>query len=99
MTPSVRLSPSALSEFLACRYLTWLEQERADGRIELVEIPRPDAELVRQRGRHEEAFIETLITGGRDLVRIEGADLAEKVAQHARGDVRRCRGDLPGGVR
>ena len=78
----MRLSPSALSEFLACRYLTWLEQERDAGRIELVEIPRPDAELVRQRGlRHEEAFRDTLIAAGRDLVRIEGADLAEKVAR------------------
>src|SRR5215216_4617381 len=77
----MRLSPSALNDFLACRYLTWLEQERDAGRIELVEIPRPDAELVRERGlRHEEAFREGLIAGGHKLVLIDGADLTEKVA-------------------
>ena len=81
-TPRMRLSPSALNDFLACRYLTWLEQERDAGRIDLVEIPRPDAELVRQRGlRHEEAFREALIADGHELVRIGGADLAEKVAR------------------
>ena len=78
----MHLSPSALNDFLACRYLTWLEQERDAGRIALVEIPRPDAELVRERGlRHEEAFRETLISAGHQLVRIDGVDLAEKIAR------------------
>jgi predicted RecB family nuclease len=78
----MRLSPSTLNDFLACRYLTWLEQEREAGRIELVEIPRPDADLVRERGlRHEEAFREGLIRDGRQLVDIDGADLAEKVGR------------------
>ena len=53
----MRLSPSALHDFLACRYLTWLEQEHQAGRLELVEIPRQDAEFVRERGvHHEEPF-------------------------------------------
>jgi uncharacterized protein len=78
----MRLSPSALNDFLACRYLTWLAQERDVGRIELVEIPRPDAELVRKRGlRHEEAVREALIASGRELVWIDGVNLVEKVAR------------------
>ena len=78
----MRLSPSALNDFLACRYLTWLEQERDGGRVELVDIPRPDAELVRERGmRHEKVFREALLADGRELAEIEGADLREKVAR------------------
>ncbi|HEV8053563.1 MAG TPA: hypothetical protein VGP30_01905, partial [Candidatus Limnocylindrales bacterium] len=58
----MRRSPSALNDFLACRYLTWLEAEREAGRIDYHEIPRPDAELVRERGlRHEDAFRRSLI--------------------------------------
>lgn len=61
----MRLSPSALNDFLACRYLTWLEQERDAGRMELINIPRPDAELLRERGiRHEEAFRDALVLMG-----------------------------------
>jgi predicted RecB family nuclease len=78
----VRSSPSALNDFLACRYLAWLEGERDAGRVELVEIPRPDAELVRDRGlRHEEAFRKTLVAAGRELRRIDGADITEKLAR------------------
>jgi uncharacterized protein len=78
----MRLSPSALNDFLACRYLTWLEQERDAGRMELINIPRPDAELVRERGiRHEEAFRDALLADGREFVEIDGLDLAEKVAR------------------
>ena len=76
----MRLSPSALHDFLACRYLTWLEQEHQAGRLELVEIPRQDAEFVRERAcatkRH---FRQELIGAGRQLARIDGADLAETV--------------------
>ena len=76
----MRLSPSTLNDFLACRYLTWLEQERDAGRLELVDIPRPDAQLVRERGmRHEEAFRRTLLASGCELVEIDGVDLHEKV--------------------
>ena len=76
----MRKSPSSLNDFLACHYLTFLEQEREAGRIELVRIPRPDAELVRERGRrHEEDFRELLVRSGRELVAIpENLSIAER---------------------
>ena len=52
------LSPSDLNNFLACAHRTWLDLEHARGGIELHRVPRPDAELVAERGRqHEAAYL------------------------------------------
>jgi hypothetical protein len=48
------LSPSNLNNFLACRRRTALDLRLAHGEIELERIPRPDAELVAERGREHE---------------------------------------------
>ena len=65
------LSPSRLNDFLGCEYRTWLDLERAAGRITLEEIPRPDFDLLKERGlAHEEAFLEDLRSEGRDIAEI-----------------------------
>ena len=65
------LSPSDLSNFLACEHRTALDLARARGEILLDRVPRPDAELIAERGReHERAHLEQLEAEGRDVVRI-----------------------------
>lgn len=67
-----RLSPSRMNDFLGCEYRTWLDLERGKGRVKLVEIPRPDAELLKQRGiAHEQRFLDELIAAGRDVLRLD----------------------------
>jgi len=62
------LSPSDLNTFLACEHATGLELRRARGEIRLDKAPRPDAELVAERGRrHEQAFLDRLREEGRDV--------------------------------
>src|SRR3954467_4920596 len=75
----LRLSPSDLNNFLACRHLTSLDLRRARGEIVLDKAPRPDAALIAEKGqRHAEACLETLRAEGRQVVAIptfdEGAD-------------------------
>jgi predicted RecB family nuclease len=73
------LSPSRLNDFLGCEYRPWLDLERAAGRIELVEVPRPDADLIKERGEaHERRFLERLVAEGRDVSHISGESLREK---------------------
>src|SRR3712207_6015030 len=58
VTLNQRLSPSRLNDFLGCEYRTWLDFERESGRVALDPVPRPDAELLAERGRRrEEAFL------------------------------------------
>jgi antitoxin (DNA-binding transcriptional repressor) of toxin-antitoxin stability system len=65
------LSPSDLNNFLACGHLTALDLLRTGGEITLTKAPRPDAELIAERGRqHEAAFLATLMDEGRDVVTI-----------------------------
>src|SRR5436190_3132157 len=83
------LSPSDLNNFLACAHRTWLDLEHARGGIELHRVPRPDAELVAERGRqHEAAYLERLEADGLDVVRIEPGDAeATQAAMRAGSDV------------
>jgi len=72
------LSPSDVNNFLACEHRTALDLLRARGELELRRIPRPDAELIAERGRqHEAAFLERLRAERRDIAEIEGEDAAE----------------------
>ncbi len=74
------LSPSDLSNFLACEHRTALDLARARGEILLDRVPRPDAELIAERGReHERAHLERLEAEGLDVVRIgRGEEAAEQ---------------------
>jgi hypothetical protein len=65
------LSPSDVNNFLACEHRTALDLLRARGKVDLRRIPRPDAELIAERGRqHEAAFLERLRAQGRDIAGI-----------------------------
>ncbi|MEA2311139.1 MAG: hypothetical protein QOE28_1107, partial [Solirubrobacteraceae bacterium] len=65
------LSPSDLNGFLACEHRTALDLARARGELQLERIPRPDAELIAERGReHEAAYLAGLEYEGYDVVRI-----------------------------
>jgi predicted RecB family nuclease len=69
------LSPSDLNTFLACSHATGLDLRRARGEITLHKAPRPDAELVAERGRrHEQAYLAGLREEGRDVVVITEGD-------------------------
>jgi predicted RecB family nuclease len=65
----VRLSPSDLNDFLACPHLPALELLRAAGKADPAKGPRPDADLIRERGlAHERAFLERLRADGLDVL-------------------------------
>jgi uncharacterized protein len=72
------LSPTDLTHFLACQHRTWLDLRRARGEIVLDKAPRPDAELIAERGRrHEAEHLQRLVDEGRDVARIgDGATAA-----------------------
>jgi predicted RecB family nuclease len=73
----LQLSPSDLNNFLACEHKTALDLGRARGEILLERTPRPDAELVAERGRqHEAAYRMRLEAEGRDVAWIEHGDAA-----------------------
>ena len=62
------LSPSDLNNFLACEHRTALDLARARGEILLERVPRPDAELVAERGReHERGHLARLPSAGLDV--------------------------------
>lgn len=90
---ALHLSPSDLNTFLACEHATGLNLRRARGEITLRKIPRPDAELVAERGqRHEEQFLASLIADGYDVTEIvddniEGAARATEAAMCAGAEV------------
>jgi len=46
----MRLSPSALNNFLECEHLTALELAVARGEIERPQVDNPQAELIRHKG-------------------------------------------------
>src|SRR5215217_7457156 len=85
------LSPSDLNNFLACEHRTALDLARARGEILLQRIPRPEAELVAERGReHERAHLERLRERGLQVVEIgpgDGAAQATIEAMRAGADV------------
>src|SRR5829696_3591493 len=85
------LSPSDLNNFLACEHRTALDLARARGEIRLERVPRPDAELVAERGReHERAHLARLRERGLDVEEIapgEGAPEATAAAMRAGRDV------------
>src|SRR3954454_3202998 len=72
----VRLSPSDLSNFLACEHLSALE---------VLGAPRPSqdvqVELIRRKGKeHERAYLEQLRADGRNVVEIGDGDWEERAA-------------------
>src|SRR4051794_37873866 len=70
----LRFSPSDVNNFLACEHLPALELARAEGKITLNKAPRPDADLIRERGlRHEARFLEKLGADGLSVVPIPEA--------------------------
>ena len=76
------LSPSDLNNFLACEHRTALDLARARGEILLERIPRPDAELVAERGReHERSHLARLKERGLDVVEIDGEAAAEATVE------------------
>src|SRR5829696_166174 len=85
------LSPSDLNSFLACEHRTALDLARARGEIRLERVPRPDAELVAERGReHERAHLARLHERGLDVEEIapgEDAPEATAAAMRAGRDV------------
>ena len=85
------LSPSDLNNFLACEHRTALDLARAQGEIELVKRPRPEAELIAERGRqHEAAYLARLVDEGRDVALMgmeEDPAAATEAAMRAGRDV------------
>ncbi len=85
------LSPSDLNNFLACEHRTALDLARARGETVLQRVPRPDAELVAERGReHEREHLQRLRERGLEVVEIapgEGAPEATVEAMRAGPDV------------
>src|SRR3954451_23352769 len=80
------LSPSDLNNHLACEHRTWLDLMRTRGEIELHPVPRPDAELVAERGRqHEAAYLARLEAEGLEVVRIADGDADATVAAMREG--------------
>jgi len=78
------LSPSDLNNFLACEHRTALDLARARGELTLHKRPRPDAELVAERGRqHEAAYLARLEAEGRDIARIEDPGAATEATEAA----------------
>jgi predicted RecB family nuclease len=89
----LRFSPSDVNNFLACEHLPALELARANGRITLNKAPRPDADLIRERGlRHEARFLHKLETDRLNVVRIP-EDLATAERAALTEDVMRQGGD------
>src|SRR4051812_37551163 len=71
------LSPSDVNDFLACPHLPALQLLRAEGKADPRKGPRPDADLIRERGlAHERAFLEKLGADGLDVVTVPGAELS-----------------------
>jgi predicted RecB family nuclease len=78
------LSPSDLNNFLACEHRTALDLARARGELTLHKVPRPDAELIAERGhQHEAAFVARLEAEGRDVARIADGDGAVEATAEA----------------
>ncbi|MEA2492605.1 MAG: hypothetical protein QOJ29_516 [Thermoleophilaceae bacterium] len=78
----LRFSPSDVNNFLACQHLPALDLARAEGKIKLNKAPRPDAELIAERGmRHERRYLEQLEASGIEVVRIpDEGPTAERAA-------------------
>src|SRR6266511_3186857 len=66
------LSPSDLSNYLACPHLTTLELEAAHGRRTKPHIREALAQLVADKGDlHEKRYLEELRADGRAIVEVE----------------------------
>ena len=65
------LSPSDLSDYLACPHLTQLELKAVRGEVVRPRVDNPQAELVKQKGdEHEAAFLARLRDEGRRITEI-----------------------------
>src|SRR3954469_20736492 len=91
-TGHLLLTPSDVNNFIACDHRTALDLLRARGQLELRRIPRPDAELIAERGRqHEAAFLDRLRTAGCDICEIDtdaGTEAAARATSQAMRDGR-----------
>src|SRR5215211_1314383 len=83
------LSPSDLNNYLACEHRTALDRARARGEITLRKAPRPDAELIAEKGLlHEQSFLDGLRESGRDVVAVETESGVEHAAQQTEAAMR-----------
>src|SRR2546429_9596539 len=86
---SMVLSPSRLSDFLACEHLTALDLRLARGDLERALIDDPTAELIRRKGdEHEARYLAELRRDGRTVVEIpfdRDLDAASRVTEKAIG--------------
>src|SRR5215510_8479303 len=82
----LRLSPSDLSGFLACRHLTRLELSVARGEQKRPIFEDPHAEILRRKGEeHERAHLARLENAGQRILRVptireEGFDPEKAIA-------------------
>lgn len=79
----LRLSPSDVNNFLACAHLPALDLLRSEGKAQPTKGPRPDADLVRERGiLHERSFLEKLRQEGGQVLAIpeDGLTTNERAA-------------------
>jgi uncharacterized protein len=68
----LQLSPSDVTAFLACEYLTTLSLRQARGEIERPEVANEQAELIFRKGlEHEQAYLQKLRDDGLCVAEIE----------------------------
>ena len=78
----VRFEAGDLVNHLACRYLTELNAEVAEGALTAPGDRDPMLDLLRQRGlAHEESYVQHLKESGREITRISGAGVSQAVVE------------------
>jgi hypothetical protein len=71
-----------LNNYLACEHRTALDHARVRGEITLRKAPRPDAQLIAEKGLlHEHSFLESLRDAGRDVLAIAANGGVDGAAQ------------------
>jgi len=82
----VRLSPSDLSNHLACRHLTALDLAVAQGRLAKPDVHSHFLDMLRARGdEHEKAYVESLRARGLKVVDLSaGKELSEEAFEKTR---------------
>jgi predicted RecB family nuclease len=84
------LSPSDLTAYLACEHLARLELQVALGEVARPRGDDPQTTLIRRKGEeHERAFLERLLSDGRDVAAIDASDWdVERAARETEDAIR-----------